>query len=265
MALNIIKNLYVSFGIPFNPKLFYKDGVYTSIAEAKGLGVCVVGLLEPVFSVFYPFDIALPHRNKRHVWLRFDAQDYTKSDIHDFESRLGQIYDRQVHRVHVLDFDVLMEDMDSMTRCTLWIDYRGEPSDFERGGLVEMGPERQQVRVAAEVTHVDPEAPQDVHTAHEGVQADPATVLEEKFRRLGESLAEHHVLLERMSSDHERVSTWMVSHMTQLMDQSGLRYGRFNGSVVGTPHVSYERQNIQQRTTGLNTSAAPHTQNEPDP
>ncbi|GJT69640.1 hypothetical protein Tco_1028926 [Tanacetum coccineum] len=27
MLLNLIKNLYVSFGIPFEPKLFYKDGI----------------------------------------------------------------------------------------------------------------------------------------------------------------------------------------------------------------------------------------------
>ncbi|GJS40790.1 hypothetical protein Tco_0565833 [Tanacetum coccineum] len=27
MILNLIKNLYVSFGIPFNPKLFFKDGI----------------------------------------------------------------------------------------------------------------------------------------------------------------------------------------------------------------------------------------------
>ncbi|GJX93532.1 hypothetical protein Tco_0348118, partial [Tanacetum coccineum] len=36
MLLNLIKNLYVPFGIPFDPKRFYKDGVYTmKIAEAK--------------------------------------------------------------------------------------------------------------------------------------------------------------------------------------------------------------------------------------
>ncbi|GJW14850.1 hypothetical protein Tco_0018983 [Tanacetum coccineum] len=27
MLLNLIKNLYVPFGIPFDPKLFYKDGI----------------------------------------------------------------------------------------------------------------------------------------------------------------------------------------------------------------------------------------------
>ncbi|GJX40894.1 hypothetical protein Tco_0255884 [Tanacetum coccineum] len=37
MPLNIVKNLYVPFGIPFDPKLFYKDGAYTSIAEAKDM------------------------------------------------------------------------------------------------------------------------------------------------------------------------------------------------------------------------------------
>ncbi|GKD38219.1 hypothetical protein Tco_1258426, partial [Tanacetum coccineum] len=37
-------------------------------------------------------------------------------------------------------------------------------------------PERQQVGVAAGVAHVDPEAPQNVHAAHEGVEADPAPV-----------------------------------------------------------------------------------------
>nr|GEY75316.1 hypothetical protein [Tanacetum cinerariifolium] len=27
MLINLIKNLYVSFGVPFDPKLFYKDGM----------------------------------------------------------------------------------------------------------------------------------------------------------------------------------------------------------------------------------------------
>ncbi|GKA83868.1 hypothetical protein Tco_0805463 [Tanacetum coccineum] len=65
--------------------------------------------------------MSLPPRNKRHAWLKFDAQDYTNSDIQDFESMLGRIYDRQVHQVQVLDFDVLMEDMDRDTTKRLRI------------------------------------------------------------------------------------------------------------------------------------------------
>ncbi|GKB28287.1 hypothetical protein Tco_0867688 [Tanacetum coccineum] len=51
-------------------------------------------------------------RAERHAWLRFDAQDYSNNDVRDFQSKLARIYDRQVHRVHVLDFDVLTEEME---------------------------------------------------------------------------------------------------------------------------------------------------------
>ncbi|GKC33491.1 hypothetical protein Tco_1045875 [Tanacetum coccineum] len=33
MLLSLIKNLYVSFGIPFDPKRYYKDGVYTRMLQ----------------------------------------------------------------------------------------------------------------------------------------------------------------------------------------------------------------------------------------
>ncbi|GJZ57775.1 hypothetical protein Tco_0613269, partial [Tanacetum coccineum] len=42
--------------------------------------------------------------------------------------------------------------------------------------------------------------------------------LEEEVQWLGESLGEQRILLERMSSDHTRFSTWMVARMTQLME-----------------------------------------------
>nr|GEY21322.1 hypothetical protein [Tanacetum cinerariifolium] len=55
--------------------------------------------------------MALPPRAERHLWLRLDAQDFVDSDIQDFEDMLARIYDKQVHRVHVLDFNVLTEEM----------------------------------------------------------------------------------------------------------------------------------------------------------
>ncbi|GJY47097.1 hypothetical protein Tco_0436160 [Tanacetum coccineum] len=42
-------------------------------------------------------NMALPPRVERHMWLRFDAQDYLEGDILDFEDRLARIYDRMVH------------------------------------------------------------------------------------------------------------------------------------------------------------------------
>ncbi|GJS63530.1 hypothetical protein Tco_0678094 [Tanacetum coccineum] len=35
IPLRLLKNLYVPFGIPFDPKRYYKDGAHTNIAVAK--------------------------------------------------------------------------------------------------------------------------------------------------------------------------------------------------------------------------------------
>ncbi|GJU44636.1 hypothetical protein Tco_1201902 [Tanacetum coccineum] len=53
----------------------------------------------------------LPPMNLRHPWLIFEGQNYTNEDIHDFEDRLGKIYDRQMHRAQLLDFNILTEEM----------------------------------------------------------------------------------------------------------------------------------------------------------
>ncbi|GJX27018.1 hypothetical protein Tco_0233314 [Tanacetum coccineum] len=51
MLLNLIKNLYVPFGIPFDPKLFYKDGINLEkepygVSEGLGYGVLIPDLDE---------------------------------------------------------------------------------------------------------------------------------------------------------------------------------------------------------------------------
>ncbi|GKE42435.1 hypothetical protein Tco_1469719, partial [Tanacetum coccineum] len=79
MLLNLIKNLYVPFGILFDPKCYYKDGVYTRMLRR-------------------PREIqhmALPSRDQRHQYLRFEGLQYTNADIVDFERRLGKIYKRE--------------------------------------------------------------------------------------------------------------------------------------------------------------------------
>ncbi|GKD77664.1 hypothetical protein Tco_1340285, partial [Tanacetum coccineum] len=57
-------------------------------------------------------DMALPLRNERHEWLRFDTQGYTEEEQLDFETRLDKLYYRKVHRVLTLDFEGLIEDLD---------------------------------------------------------------------------------------------------------------------------------------------------------
>ncbi|GJX62405.1 hypothetical protein Tco_0295305 [Tanacetum coccineum] len=54
--------------------------------------------------------VPLPLRDQRHAWLRYEGQEYTDEIIHNFEERLGRIFDRQVNRVQVLDFKELIKE-----------------------------------------------------------------------------------------------------------------------------------------------------------
>ncbi|GKB55002.1 hypothetical protein Tco_0905755, partial [Tanacetum coccineum] len=85
MLFNLIKNLYVPIGILFDPKRYYKDGVYTRMLQRP--------------------------RDQRYQYLRFEGLQYINADIADFEMRLAKINMREVHRVHVFDFRRLTDLM----------------------------------------------------------------------------------------------------------------------------------------------------------
>ncbi|GJR86081.1 putative reverse transcriptase domain-containing protein [Tanacetum coccineum] len=82
MIFFLIINLYVPYGIPFDPKRYYKDGSHTSVADAK-----------------------------RHPWLRYQIEEYTEGIRHSYEQRLETIWSRPVNQVHVLDFEGLTVEM----------------------------------------------------------------------------------------------------------------------------------------------------------
>ncbi|GJQ93854.1 hypothetical protein Tco_0004993 [Tanacetum coccineum] len=48
--------------------------------------------------------MALPPRDQRYQYLRYEGIQYTDTDIVDFETRLARIYRREVHRVEVFNF-----------------------------------------------------------------------------------------------------------------------------------------------------------------
>ncbi|GKB27641.1 hypothetical protein Tco_0867042 [Tanacetum coccineum] len=56
-------------------------------------------------------DMALSPRDQRHQYLRFEGLQYTDADIADFETRLGKIYRREVHRVQIFYFGGLTDQM----------------------------------------------------------------------------------------------------------------------------------------------------------
>ncbi|GJU74585.1 RNA-directed DNA polymerase, eukaryota [Tanacetum coccineum] len=103
----LLENLYVPFGIPFDPKRYYKDGDCTRMLQRPNM--------------------ALLPRDQRHQYLRFEGLQYTKGDIADFETMLAKIYRREVHRVQVFDFrglpDLMTEGLSSrmlMDRDAQW-------------------------------------------------------------------------------------------------------------------------------------------------
>ncbi|GJZ70253.1 hypothetical protein Tco_0633803 [Tanacetum coccineum] len=66
-------------------------------------------------------DMALPPRDQRHQYLRFEGFEYTDVDVAYFEIRLGKIYNREVHQVLVLDFESLPAEMaDGLTVGCSW-------------------------------------------------------------------------------------------------------------------------------------------------
>ncbi|GJX62891.1 hypothetical protein Tco_0295791 [Tanacetum coccineum] len=90
MLLCFIMNLYVPFGIPFDPKRYYKDGDYA------------IMLRRP----------------------RYQGLEYTDVDIDDFKTRLTRIYKREVHRVHVFDFRGLPNLMAEGLSGRMLMEYR---------------------------------------------------------------------------------------------------------------------------------------------
>nr|GEY07514.1 hypothetical protein [Tanacetum cinerariifolium] len=53
--------------------------------------------------------MALPLKEQRYQWLRFNTQRYTKKEQHEYETRLANIYYMKIHRVYDLDFARLSE------------------------------------------------------------------------------------------------------------------------------------------------------------
>ncbi|GJZ42709.1 hypothetical protein Tco_0589964 [Tanacetum coccineum] len=78
MPSNLIKNLYVPFGIPFDPKRYYKDGAHTRMLRRLNQQRNVqYGVLDASQYDVFSGDMApLPHRNLRHPWLRYQVDGY---------------------------------------------------------------------------------------------------------------------------------------------------------------------------------------------
>ncbi|GJV84015.1 hypothetical protein Tco_1523913 [Tanacetum coccineum] len=92
MLFYLIMNLYVLFGIPFDPKRYYKDGDCAIMLRRprsirQGLNFYNLCAILVDFA-----NMALPPRDQRHLWLLYQVEGYTEEIVHDFEQRLETIF-----------------------------------------------------------------------------------------------------------------------------------------------------------------------------
>ncbi|GJU35350.1 hypothetical protein Tco_1183704 [Tanacetum coccineum] len=88
--------------------------------------------------------------------------------------------------------------------------------------------------------------------------------IKEEVREMRQSVVGLRGVVESSIIKQTRVSTWMISCMMRLMDASGRTYQAFDSTLVGSSRLSYERR-VRPRTSDASTSAAPQTDDQPDP
>ncbi|GJR78160.1 hypothetical protein Tco_0148945 [Tanacetum coccineum] len=88
--------------------------------------------------------------------------------------------------------------------------------------------------------------------------------IEEEMRDLQHDDVGLRGVVESFTTEQSRVSTWLISCMTQLMDASGHTYHAFDRTLIGSSRMPYQRR-LRPRAGDASTSAAPHTDDQPDP
>ncbi|GJV04881.1 hypothetical protein Tco_1338450 [Tanacetum coccineum] len=87
MPLGYIKNLYVPIGIPFDPKLFYKDEGYTRLGELMGKGKEESG--DGGWSTYVPNDEWKSMERERND-PKHGSQENAPSFMNDTDERLKE-------------------------------------------------------------------------------------------------------------------------------------------------------------------------------
>ncbi|GJW29147.1 hypothetical protein Tco_0046022 [Tanacetum coccineum] len=234
--------------------------------------------------------MALPPREQRHPFLRYEGLQYSDTDIVDFELRLARIYRREVHRVQVFDFGGLPDLMDEGLSARMLMEHR----DAQGIGISSAGdflgtiPSYTAIRdlilrlchrlIACSIAGRSQAPEKDAPVIDEGGQADPAPVqapppppaaartmpqrmarLEEDVHEIRGTLAKQREVISAMARDFSRFCTWTTTSLARMMDKACVTYTSYSE----TPR-EYTRR-VRRRTDGASTSAAQQDQQQPDP
>ncbi|GJX12336.1 hypothetical protein Tco_0204094 [Tanacetum coccineum] len=181
----------------------------------------------PILHFIKFVDMALPPRDQRHQYLRFEGLEYTDAEITDFEDRLGRIYSRGIHRMLVLDFESLPAVMSERLTSKMLMEHR----DDQGQSVFTSRAWRRLFEVAEGAPDVD-EGDQVVLTPvqapHPPPIAGPARTMEQRLGRLEEdvhglqgALGEQTDVLDSMARDFSQFTTWKVTGLSRMMDRAG--------------------------------------------
>ncbi|GKD98527.1 hypothetical protein Tco_1382424, partial [Tanacetum coccineum] len=167
----------------------------------------------------------------------------------------GLVSDKGLRGLQVVTRELPLIDLHELGRLNIYSRFG------DTWAWVAQGPERQQ-GVAAGAHKADEAG----LAAEEGAQTISQRIerIEEEVHDLRRDVVGLRGFVESFTTEQSRVSTWLISCMTQLMDVIGHTYQAFDSTLVGSLRMPYQRR-VRPRTGEANTSAAPHTDAQPDP
>ncbi|GKD19270.1 hypothetical protein Tco_1208428 [Tanacetum coccineum] len=160
-----------------------------------------------------------------------NVKGYTEEIVHDFEQRHETIFERQVNRVHLLDFEGLTPNM----RQDL-VERIGSEMRHAKGR--KSGPILSRGHFIGHLAHHFGLASDDGLRGLSVVTRELSLIdmgrLEEEIQGLRHDVRSLQGLMKRPMTDQGRFSTWMVSCMMQLMKASVRTYQAFDGTFRGS-------------------------------
>nr|GEW35543.1 hypothetical protein [Tanacetum cinerariifolium] len=267
MLFNLIKNLDVPFGIPFNPKRYYKDSVCSkNVAEAKLWlfhleirGTCTLdtaGALQFQLGAvrrrisWREFILALVLHTAKEMQNAGEFSGYTPSYtlIRDPMLRLCHrlISCSIAGRSQAPEKGAMISGGQFVARLAQHFGLLTEEILQGLNGWVALGPERQP-DAAAGAPEISRGAP------HRMAR------LEEDMHNIHKALVEQREVIDAMVRDFSKFTIWAAGGIAHLLDSNGATYTPYSET-----HVPYQRC-VKRRTDGASTSTAQQDEQQPDP
>ncbi|GJT27886.1 hypothetical protein Tco_0908161 [Tanacetum coccineum] len=193
---------------------------------------------------------------------------------HSLAMHFGLVSDDGLRGLHVVTRELPLIDLHELGRlhiCTrygetwTWVAHGLERQQAAAAGVVEADEAGQaaeeaalEIPAPAQAPPPPPPAPQPRTMSHRIER------LEEEVHDLRRDVVSMREDVASFTTEQSRVSTWLISCMTQLMDASGQTYQPFDNTLVDSSGLSFRRR-VRPRTSDASTFVAPHTDAQPDP